>query len=51
MNHLTVQGSSHHNIFVRCWACRKKFVWLMADELHSSKGFYRATCAKCRKEL
>ena len=46
---LRLVGSSHYNVFVYCYHCTKKFVWLNAYV--TSDGFYIPICRKCKLKI
>ena len=47
---LVAWGSNMRNIFVYCSNCGKKQVWIRLFSM-KPKGYYRALCAKCKKEI
>lgn len=49
MKYLIAQGQSIHEVFVDCFYCGKKQVWMrLFQDLY--KGKYVAVCGACYKE-
>jgi hypothetical protein len=45
---IKISGSSTEKLFVRCYSCGRRYVWLRAYE--GICGEYMALCKRCREE-